>query len=901
MSARTTACCFAGWVLCTFNAGAQSESPEPGPAAPKEVRRALPADPLYDEGTHALDEGLPQVAVYKLRAFLATRPAPAARRATVLALGRALLALPDAPAALNLLDGEGPAAAADAEAVFWHAQVQATLEHWTDALADYTRAAEGTAPAELLTRARFGRGESLFALGRIGEAATVYKLLFPFPEVAERARLRYAEIELDRWHAKPDSSHLKEAASALLDPQVSAGSSRFITQQHAYLLGRLRLAQRQPALAEQLFRQSLSRPEGLSERLLVDNYWGWARACLDEDQPDRAQDALENLVDRHPRNSFLAQTLTWLEILYRRGATPDLSGLRRWADDATELDRQAAARLALARIEVHAGRSDVAEELLSGFEDRFPASPLRLRALLELAALRLQLGRPDAAHEILDHARQLAAADPGEPGGSARTAWRTEIEALDARISLAQHDNVHAAERFEALAARLGTGPQAEAAAFNAVLGWLRAGDQGRFAETEGAFNAHFPRSAYAAEFTLEEGLARADQSTPGDTAGRQRAADCLRAFLAEYPGHPRAPEAHLALAELAFAGPAPEIDAARQELDAPGLRRVSNDTGTSPTPSSPIAAAASDRADYLAIWLADAPGPARDTDKAVTLAKKFLAERPDSPLVAEVRMKLGEIYFQRADYPDAQTQLELLAKNAPDSPLAEPALYLAGMSARLSMNAAGLDDAVDLFEQAARRGGPFKLPARLQQAEVQNQLDRGRDAIILYDGILAATNGKTLTDADLDSRCAALCGRGKTLLAMAGTSGTDQAGLREAVGAFDQLATGTPGASLLWRRQALTLKGHALEKLGDTDAALAAYDDALNAADPPSGSEPNAYEWTWFYRAGSDAARLLEAHEQWGPAIAIYRKLAAADGLMKSEFENLLKRRQLEHFIWEE
>ncbi len=135
----------------------------------------------------------------------------------------------------------------------------------------------------------------------------------------------------------------------------------------------------------------------------------------------------------------------------------------------------------------------------------------------------------------------------------------------------------------------------------------------------------------------------------------------------------------------------------------------------------------------------------------------------------------------------------------------------------------------------------------------------------------------------------------------MAGSAGDAAKAYRDAAGAFDRLATGTPGASLLWRRQALTLKGHALEKLGDTDAALAAYDDALNAADPPSPGEPNAPEWTWFYRAGSDAAALLEARSQWAAAIAIYKKLAAADGPMKSEFENRLKRRQLEHFIFPE
>ena len=630
---------------------------------------------------------------------------------------------------------------------------------------------------------------------------------------------------------------------------------------------------------------------------MVDCYWGWAHACLDEDRLDPAQDVLETLVERHPNSAFLASTLAWLEALYRRDATPDFSALSRWADDDTVPGREALAQLSLARLDARAGRTDHAEELLTGFETAFPGHPLRVRALLDLAALRLQLGRPGPAREALERARPLAA--EATVASPAAAAWRTEIEALDARVSLAQHDNVHAAERFEALAARLGAGPQAEAAAFNAVLGWLRAGDLERFAEIEGRFATHFPHSDLSAEFPLEEGLARADQTPPGDTAGRQRAADCLRAFLTDHPRHPRASEAHLALAELAFDRPAPDLDSARQALDAPDLRRVAND-GAAPAAPSPEEAAR-DRADYLAIWLADAPGPSRDADKAVTLAKKFLDDRPGSPLAAEVRMKLGEIYFQRADYPDARTQLELLAKNAADSPLAEAALYLAGMSAQLSMSASGLNDALDLFQQVARRGGPFRLSARLQQAEVENQLDQGRDALILYDGILTATAGQTLGDADLESRCAALCGRGKTLLAMAGAADGGPKDARDAVAAFDLLATGTPGASLLWRRQALTLKGRALEKIGDTDAALAAYDDALNAADPPSAAEPNAPEWIWFYRAGSDAARLLEARSQWASAIAIYKKLADADGLMKSEFENRLKQRQLEHFIWPE
>ena len=43
----------------------------------------------------------------------------------------------------------------------------------------------------------------------------------------------------------------------------------------------------------------------------------------------------------------------------------------------------------------------------------------------------------------------------------------------------------------------------------------------------------------------------------------------------------------------------------------------------------------------------------------------------------------------------------------------------------------------------------------------------------------------------------------------------------------------------------------------------------------------------------------LLEKRSQWEAAIAVYEKIAVANGPMKSEFENLLSRRRLEHFVW--
>jgi outer membrane protein assembly factor BamD (BamD/ComL family) len=878
-------------------------------AAPTPAATELPSsDSLYEAGVRALDEGLPQVAVYKLRAFLQNPAGEDTRAKASLALARALLQVGDPAGALAALAAGYPqVSAAGADASFWFGQVYAALGRWPEALDCYARtAAAKSAGNSLQTAARFGQAEALLALERTADAAAAFKRLIDDPRYGEPARLRCAEIALD-------TRHLKDAATYLLDAAPAGGGlgpqpvrNPYAAKEHAYLLGRLRLANGQPALAEEMFRAALADPDGLSERLLVVSHWGWAQACLDQQHLDQAEDALEFLIDRHPKDQYLPRTFAWLEELYESDPAPDLSELRRWSDDATEVDREAQARLALGGIEAHAGRTERAEEIFAGFGDSFPDHPLRERALFDLAGLQLRLGRLARAHATVEAARAIGRLRATGPGPrQPQDDLSVELEALDARISLAENDSATAAKRFEAVSQRAGTGAQAEAAAFDAVLGWLRAMDGAHFAGAEQDFQRRFPQSKLNAEFLLEEGLARAGQTAPGDAPSRQSAAACLRQFLREQPSSPRAAEAHVALAELAFDRPRPNVAISWREIDTPELRPTVVSEGAA-TPggartSAADAAAEQARASYLAIWLADAPGPAHDEDKAIALARQFLEQHANSSLAPEARMKLCEIYFRREDYPEAQTQLELLTDGAPDSPLAEPALYLAGLAASRSMSPAGLDKAMTLFEAAAHRDGPLKLPARLRQAEVQNRLGNAKDARTLYDGVIAATADHPLNADELESRCEALSGRGETLFAQAAN---EPALYGQAAQTFQLLAQ-TPGASLLWRRQALTQQGRALEKLGDNDAALAAYDDALNASDHPAGaagspatSEP---EWAWFYRAGTDAARLLEAQSQWTAAIAIYKKLAAADGPRKSEFENQLTRRRLEHFIWEE
>jgi hypothetical protein len=82
------------------------------------------------------------------------------------------------------------------------------------------------------------------------------------------------------------------------------------------------------------------------------------------------------------------------------------------------------------------------------------------------------------------------------------------------------------------------------------------------------------------------------------------------------------------------------------------------------------------------------------------------------------------------------------------------------------------------------------------------------------------------------------------------------------------------------------------MRQLAKTDDALATLYDVLSAG----GNTSDEY---WFFRAGFDAAELLEARRSWSSAAAVYEKLAAIPGSRAEEAKNRLERLRLEHFLW--
>ena len=87
------------------------------------------------------------------------------------------------------------------------------------------------------------------------------------------------------------------------------------------------------------------------------------------------------------------------------------------------------------------------------------------------------------------------------------------------------------------------------------------------------------------------------------------------------------------------------------------------------------------------------------------------------------------------------------------------------------------------------------------------------------------------------------------------------------------------------------------LEKLKAPAEALATFYRIIEDEARPERQR----EFFWYYKAGFNAARLLEEDAKWQPAAAVYEKLAFAGGGRSEEAKARLNRLRLEHFLWEQ
>ena len=787
------------------------------------------------EASAPLAEGVPEVAVARLEALVNKNLPDPEWRAVTEKLAEAEVAARQPEEVLVLL--------ADSRlrdipwAKFWRAQAFACLHRWADALPLYEElAADRSSP--LHGPATFGAAEMLRAFGRRDEALTKLTVLLYDKEWAIRAQLRSAELYIDR----ADAINARRVLDEMRAKSVADRTERRL------LRGRLELTLQRPERAIGIFQALLKKPEGAPHATLMAALFGIADAHLQLKTPEAGDDVIEQFIDNHPADPDLPVLFAKLDELYRAEHRPSRNGLEKWVRNP-EQPRRTFARWYLARLEIRAGRRERARQLFNDLRRTDVQSPAIAPALFEFAQLEVEDQYFDEATAILGDARLL----------------HPEPSLLD-RINLLFAQAQYLAKRFEAATTAFeqiahSTSPWAKVALFNASAGWLQLGDPARFLTDYNELEKQGGDEESRASLRLEEGLMQAAK-------GDKKAAESLQRFIRDFPKNPRVSEAWVSLAELAFHFSPPRLDEAR--------RNLSRAADAKPT------AAAAERADYLMIWIEDSAGG--NEAKVIELAKRFVEQYGASPFTSEVRMKLAEIYYRHQDFANAQTQFEILAQHDPDNPLGEKALFFAAESAMSSMGERSLDQAIVLFDQVVRLNGELRWAARNEQAVIERKLGKPQDALVLYDEVLKSEAGPP-------EKREALCGKGDIFFEL---GGSDPINYQRAIEIYGQLASDQNGP-IHWRNQALFKKALCLEKKGDRTSALATFYKVLEDEARPDRRR----EIFWYYKAGFNAARLLEDGSKWESAAAIYEKLVAAEGSRSEEAKARLNHLRLEHFLW--
>jgi predicted negative regulator of RcsB-dependent stress response len=791
--------------------------------------------PELIEATRPLAEGVPEVAVARLETLLNKNLPEPEWRAVAEKLAEAYVGAKQEEAALVFL--ADPRLRKLPWARFWRAQAFAGLRRWADALPLYEELALDQS-SSFQRAATFGTAEMLRALGRPDEALAKLSVLTHDKEWAIRAQLHLANLYLDKGDTANAGRVLAEMHPESIGEQM----------EHRFLGGRLELISHRPEKAIGVFEELVKTPENVPHATLIAALFGMVDARVQLETPDAGADLIEEFINRYPADPDLSVLFARLDELYRAQRKPSRSELEKWVRNP-EQPRRTFARWYLARLETRAGRRDRARQLFRDVQRTDVRPPEVVGALLDFAQLEAEDRHFDEAIAILDGARLLHP-DP----------------LLVDRINLLAAKTQYLAKRFDVATAAFeqighSNSPLAKVALLNASAGWLQLGNHERLAANYDDLERQGVDEESRADLRLEEALM---QAAKGDNTG----AKALKQFIRDFPKSPRVSEAWVSLAELAFHSAPPRIEEARTDL--------ARAADSKPT------AAATERANYLMIWIEDSAGT--DETKVIELAKRFLEQHGASPFAPEVRMKLAEIYYRRQDFANAQTQFEILARENPDNSMGENALFFAAESAMSSMGEHSLDRAIVLFDQVVRLNGALRWAARNEQAVIERKLGKPQDALVLCDEVLKS-------DAGPSEKREALCGKGDIFFEMGGSRPENY---QRALEIYEQLASGE-NTPIHWRNQALFKKALCLEKKNDRPGALATFYKVLEDEARPDRTD----ELFWYYKAGFNAARLLEDDSKWESAAAIYEKLVAAGGSRSEEAKARLNRLRLEHFLW--
>jgi tetratricopeptide (TPR) repeat protein len=794
---------------------------------------------LYEEAVRADHEGIPEVSIQKLRTFLSAPGAGHVAEAKLL-LAKCLLATNQPAAALQVLD---PQALNSIVGRRLSAEALLRSGRWAEAETMWSEIVKDPNIGGDIVEARLGLAEAQQQLGATHEALQTLSPLIKDQTLSDaRPFLMAAELELQLSDFKGTHDLLAKVNHP----------GRFQAAQKEALSGRLSLVTGDLDAAEKSFRQVLTFESGQGSRVSTIARLGLANTYIAGKEYEEAESIVEKIIGEQTQTENLPDLFQALYSIYLLEQTPSLADLTRWAqEDPKQVgsDRPVLAQFYLGKLELKIGSHTNGLNLLRQFIADHGSHPLTCAAVIALAQ---QLDADGSFGEAVGIAKQWLAAN-----SETSPADRAGVQEVLAD-ALVQGKNFRSAFELYTELSQEPT-PNQRRFLYNAAVCALRLGNETLYRQSAGALARLSNTESQRAALEFEKAMLEAK-------TGSAVAEKNLRQFLVDFPDDSHRSRAHLALAEIAFTQSPSDHSQLKSELT-----KVATDDSVTQEEKA--------RLEFFAA--------ADDANQPIAtvfhLAQDFLQKYPHSHFRPEIRIKLGEVYFHQNDYPNAQTQFELVSEEDPDSPLLETALFLAGEAARKSLNSSSMDHAVALFEDVYKINGPLRYRARLEQALTKRQALQDREAIVLLNDLLNQ-------NIPGDIRCEAMDAKGDAEFTL---GSKDEAEYREAVKTFDSLAA-LEGVSAVCRQSALYKKAKCYEKIGQWDEALTAYYDVLSIDYGAPGE-------IWYFRAGFDAAQILESKKSWASAAAIYQKLAATPSSRAEEAKNRLTRLRLEHFLWPE
>ena len=793
---------------------------------------------LLAEAKDASRDGIPEVAITKLATYLQGTVSPENRVEAKLLLARSLIeTLQPGQALVRLADPELPLFATQ----LMSGEAALLTGEWMRAKTAFQQAISGSRDAASSEQAVIGLAQAEHELQDENSALSTLQPLLERQAPNMLALLLAAQIEIRRGELDKAATRLQQIPS---DAPLRENLYRLCFE------GEIALQRRDFDRAAQLFDEVLAAPIGRSTRLRVLAQLNQAKVLIARNELDAAESSLVRLIDELPQTPLLPELmeiLVWLDFREQDASQPEL---HRWAEDnpqVTGTNRPAYSLYYVGRLQIALGAKQEGQAALQQVIARFPDHVAADLASISLAQAQLEAG--DSAGAIRTLSGRIRPTLDRESS--------EKILELLAEAKFSAGDAAGAKHFYDQLVA-LG-GAKADSAAFNSALCSLTLGKENDYEPTLARLRQD-GQDALVAELEFARGLLEAKRSQSS------AATKSLAQFIHDFPASDRVPSAHLILAELKYRAKTPDIPGAQTEL-----AKVKSQENTE-----------RERQALLQFYLAasDAKKPLNEISR---IAEDFLRDFPDSNAKADVRLKLGELYFNHNDYVSAENQFQAAADENPDSPLVETALFLAGESARKSLNPASVDNAVAIFEEVYRLNGPLRLRARLAEALTKRQLLQESEAIVILDDLLHQ-------QPDAGLRAEALENKGDAEFSL---GAKDPAKYDEAMKTYQLLADDDQISSAT-REAALYKIGRCYQELGHPDEALTSFYNVLNLP----GTDKSAL---WYYRAGFDAADILEKKRSWTSAASVYEKLASNTGPKAQEAKTRLERLRLEHFLWSE